>query len=67
MKIDLTNDERMRSIELLTQAILGNGAGAMLAAGMSESAVVRLCENVSDEYHRRMFNRYEKELQGIPD
>lgn len=60
-----TDDVRKRSTELLTQEILGNGAGAMLAAGMSESAVVSLCENVSEEYHKRMWNRHKEELAEL--
>lgn len=61
-----TNEDRMMSTELLTQAILKRGAGTMLAAGMSESAVVRMAEQVSDEYHRRMVGRYEAVAKNTP-
>lgn len=65
-----TDAELVASIELMTQSILMNGAGVMLAADMSESAVIRKAENVAKEYHERMVNRYNnllKENQAFPD
>ena len=54
------------SIEKMTQAIMQNGAGHMLASGMSESAVVNLCYKTSKLYHEGLVNRYKNEL-NIPE
>lgn len=65
--MDMTEEDRKEladSTEKLTQEILVQAAGPMLAAGMSESAVVRMCENVSSQYHERLLNRYKAELEG---
>ena len=50
------------SKEKLTQLILANATGPMLAAGMSESSVVKMCLNVSEIYHEGVLVRYEDEL-----
>lgn len=64
------------SVEIFTQSLITSAAGPMLAAGMSESAVIRMCENISEEYHERMLRRYDREqietvelgkVQGFPD
>jgi hypothetical protein len=58
---DAAKKLKQDSTEKLTQQILVHATGPMLAAGMSESAVVRMCEAVSTQYHDRMFNRYSEE------
>ncbi len=63
---DLSKEDKkvlLESTEKLTLDILAHATGPMLAAGMSESAVVKMCENVSVQYHERMLNRFEAELK----
>lgn len=52
---------KFNSVEKMTQEILLRATGPMLAAGMSESAVVRKAEEVSREYHERMLARAKAE------
>ena len=60
-------EEQLRdSIEKLTQGMLKQGAGQMLASGMSESAVVKLCYKTSKLYHEGMIDRY-KDVLDIPE
>lgn len=60
-------EEQVRdSIEKLAQEIMKNGAGQMLASGMSESAVVKLCYKTSKLYHEGMIGRY-KDVLDIPE
>ena len=64
--LDLTQEDKkalLESTEKLTQEILMRATGPMLAAGMLESAVVKMCENVSVQYHERMLNRFETEIK----
>jgi hypothetical protein len=63
---DLSKEDKkalLESTEALTQQILTHATGPMLAAGMSESAVVKMCENVSVQYHERALNRFEAEFK----
>ncbi len=50
------------STELLTQNILTHATGPMLAAGMSEASVAKMCLKVSEIYHEGLLTRYKNEL-----